>query len=297
MKPKHVLIYLLILAGLAAYVYFGEIKRKETRKAEETKAAKLVHLDKKDISAIEIYSKVNGTIDSIKTADTWVITAPIKTKADSVMIDSYLQTVADASRVRVIKEQGVNWAEFGLSEPEFTVTVQVKDAKHRLAFGSFNPSKTSFYLRVDDSPQLVLVEDTLKYALNKSLFDLRDKSILAVAVDDVEKVAVIEDGKATEVRLEPDKKWVMVSPKNIRLKATAMNRQVIAVTGLQAKEIIDDPQKQGDPYGFDKPALTLEIGGPKRMQKLLIGKPKGDKTGPGEPPAATPGLKAWTWCS
>jgi hypothetical protein len=283
-KPKHVLIYIVILAGLAAYVFFGEIKRQEIQKAEETKAAKLVQVDRKDISAIEVNSKERGKIDLVKTEDIWMVTSPVKCKADERAVDTYLRTIADASRVRVIKEKDVNWGEFGLSEPDFTVTFKAKEANHKLAFGAFNPAKTSIYLRVDESPQLMLVEDTLKNAFNKTALDLRDKSVLAVANEDVERVVVAEEGKRTEISRGADKKWVMEAPEKIKVKATAMNRQVNALVALQASDIIDQPQKDGDPYGLEKPAITLEIGGPKRQQKLLIGKAKEDKEGAKQPP-------------
>ncbi len=284
MKPKKVLIYLVILAGVAAYVFFGEIKRKEAQQAEEKKVAKLLNIESKDVSGIEIDSKERGKIGLSKVSDLWVLSTPVKTKGDDPAIETYLRSLEEASRVRVIKEQDVSWADFGLSEPEMTVTVQVKDKTHKLAFGASNPAKTSKYLRVDESPQLMLVEDTLKNALNKSVFDLRDKSVLAVAEDDVERVLVGEGEKTTEIRREGEKKWVMVAPERMKVKAATMERQVRALTGLQARDIIDEPNKEGDPYGFEKPVVTVQIGGKKRDQKLVIGNPKeaqeGSKTSP-----------------
>ncbi|MEW6351410.1 MAG: DUF4340 domain-containing protein [Thermodesulfobacteriota bacterium] len=278
MKPKQVLIYLVILAGVAAYVFFGEIKRKEARQAEEKKAAQLLDIDTKDVSGIQLESKERGNVELTKTGDTWVLTAPIKSKADDRAVETYLRTLKDASMVRVIKEQDVNWGDFGISEPELRVTVQAKEKKHTLAFGASNPAKTSKYLRVGESPKLMLVEDTLKNALNKSAFDLRDKSVLAVAEDDVERLLLSEGETTTEIRREGDKKWVMVTPERMKVKTASMERQVRALTALQARDIIDEPKSEGDPYGFEKPVATVQIGGKKRDQKLILGGPK-------EPPA------------
>src|SRR3990172_2919881 len=81
-KLGKLLIYLSILVALAAYVYFVEIKHKQEQQAIEEKAAKMVHLEKDKIVAVELLSRDKEKIELRKPSDTWILTSPIKTKAD-----------------------------------------------------------------------------------------------------------------------------------------------------------------------------------------------------------------------
>ncbi len=65
----------------------------------------------------------------------------------------------------------------------------------RSVFGSTNPAKTSYYVRVDEQPKLLLVPDTLKNSLNKSVFDLRDKNVVGMSPEQVDRVSISSKGK------------------------------------------------------------------------------------------------------
>ncbi len=46
---------------------------------------------------------------------------------------------------------------------------------------------------------------------------------------------------------------MMLKPERIRAKAPVMALNLRTLTNLAAKKIIDEPVKEGDPYGLDKP--------------------------------------------
>ncbi len=175
MKPVKVLIYLLVLAALGAYVYLVEIKHKATVEQAEKQAKKIVHLERDKIVKVELIQGDQTKVKIEKPAGTWVLSVPVKTKADKAAVDSLLYSLVEAEPEKVIGEKDVKWDEYGLDKPEFTVSFSTADKSLKLCFGAANPAKTSYYLRVDDEPKLFLVADTLKNSLNKSAFDLRDK--------------------------------------------------------------------------------------------------------------------------
>jgi len=274
MKFGKVLIYLVILIALAAYVYFVEIRHKQKLEAQKAEAEKIVKIDKDKVTQIDLKSKDRGTIGLKKTEATWVLTRPVAVKADPAAIRSLLNTISNAQFEKVLKEKDVKWDDYGLDKPVLTVSVSTKDDTYDLFFGTSNPAKTSYYLRAKGDPRLLLVADTLKNALYKTTYDLRDKTVFAVAPDDIDRVLIRKGGTETELKKETPDKWVMVKPDQMRVKATEVGRDLVNLTNLEAKDIIDEPKKAGDPYGLDNPTEMIELAGKKRGQTLLIGKAK-----------------------
>ena len=284
MKLSKVLIYLVVLVAVAAYLYVVEIRYKEKQDAAEKQSKRIVQLDKEKIVAIDLQSEDKGKIELKKPGDTWVLTAPVRAKADEAALKTLLTSAAEAEAEKVILEKDVKWEEYGLDKPAFSVSLFTGDKASTLSFGAQNPAKTSYYLRASDDPRLFLVADTLKNALNKTAFDVRDKSVLGVAPGQVERIVISKDGAETELHRADGEKWTMVKPEQIRVKGHVIRQSLINLTNLTARQIIDDPQKEGDPYGLEKPAEQILLSGKNLNETLLIGKAETKEARPGSAP-------------
>jgi hypothetical protein len=277
MKLGKLLIYLVILIAVVGWVYVVEIRYRPEQKKHEQEAKKIVQLEKDKIVKIGLVSPKNGKVEIQKPGKDWVITAPVRTKADKLAVDGLLTTIAEATSEKVIMEKDVKWADYGLDKPDFTVDVSTADKKTEIFFGAANPSKTSYYVRVDNDPKLLLAADTLKISLNKSVFDMRDKSVVGIAPEDVERVVVSLKGKQIELKREGTDKWMLTAPERFRAKNSVVTSDLRTITNLKAKEIIDSPSKEGDEYGLQNPQESIQLSGPKRELTLLIGKAKEQK--------------------
>lgn len=271
MKLSKLLIYMLILAALGAWLYFYETKYKGEKKAAEEQASKIVAINKDQVVQIGLKTKDGATIEIKKPADAWVLTAPVQTKADQSAIGSLLQSAVSAQSEKILMDKDVNWAEYGLDNPSFSVDLAVGDGHTELLFGESNPSKTAYYVRISGDPRLFLVADTLKNSLNKTVFDLRDKTVVGMAPSDVDRIVITQKGDEIELKRESPEKWVMTKPEEMRVKNALANRDLNSLTNLSAKEIIDEPSSEGDPYGLKNPEKQIVLAGPKLEQTLLIG--------------------------
>jgi hypothetical protein len=258
-----------------------EIRHKQEQQATEEKAAKIVHLEKDKIVAIELLSRDKEKIELKKPADTWVLTSPIKTKADASAVASLLHSITDAKPEKVVSEKDVKWEDYELDKPEFAVALATKDQTAEIRFGAANPAKTSYYVRVDEQPKLLLVQDTLKNSLNKSAFDLRDKTVVGLSPDQVDHIVISAEGKEVELQRDAKDQWTIAKPERIRAKAAIIALNLRTLTNLTAKSIIDDPAKDEDPYGLNNPQETILMGGKEREQTLLIGAPQKKEGSPG----------------
>jgi len=272
MKLRNVLIYLLVLVAIATYVYVVEVRQKAREKAAKEKADKIMHLRKDEITHVLLQSAEKGKVELKKVGGKWVLTAPVKAKADEPPLETLLHTATLRKREKLIKEKDVNWAEYGLDKPQFTISLGAKDKQTTVRFGATNPAGTSYYVRVDDSPALLLVADTLKNGLDKSAFDLRDKTVVAMAPADIDRVSITRGGKKTEFERDGAENWRMTKPQAIKLKKSLVEANLRALTNLQAKDIIDDPKNNGDAYGLEKPELTVVLSGKRLEKTLLLGK-------------------------
>lgn len=272
MKLGKVLIYFAVLVVLAGYVYLVEIRHKKEQEAKKAEAERIAKIEKDKIVEVDFRVKNGPRIVVRKMNDTWVLTEPVKVKADKKVVQSVLNAFADAQFEKVIKDKDVAWQEYGLDQPDFTITALTSDDSVTLFFGEQNPAKTSYYLREKGGQRLLLVADTLRNALNKSVLELRDKTVFTIAPSDVDRIVVVRDGKETELtRTEPET-WTMVRPESFKVKAAEISRNLIGLTNLEAKDIIDEPKEEGDPYGLAKPDFKILLGSKDRQQTLLVGK-------------------------
>ncbi len=272
MKPLRVLIYILILALVAGYIYFFEIKKKEAEQAKEEEKSKLVNIDKDKIANIVIKKHDGSAIELKRPAGLWVLANPIQTKADTFGIDGLLVAAVGAKPEKTVLEKDVKWDEFGFDKPDLELTISTPEKSTRIVFGAQNPAKTSYYARVEGRPELFLVADTLRNSFNKSAMDLRDKTVVGIAPEDVDTISVQDKTGKTEVKKEGPAKWVVTTPEQTRARAVVITGNVRALTALAAKDVIDDPKKDGDPYGLASPERTYTLSGPKLEQVLEIGK-------------------------
>jgi hypothetical protein len=280
MKLRKVIIYLVIWGALASYVYFVEIKYKHEQEVLEEKAAKIVQLEKDKVARVELKTP-ERTMDLQKPGDSWVLSAPLKTAADQFAVGSLIHSALDAKPEKVVLEKDVKWDEYGLDKPEFTITLTTKDNKKtEILFGAANPAKSSYYARVDDQPKLLLVADTLKNSLNKTPYDLRDKSVLSMASEDVERLVISKGNESVELERQDKDKWLLSKPERFTAKKSVIEAGLDRLTALKAKEIIDEPKSEGDPYGLDNPEESITIAGKKLEQVLLIGKAAGNAKEP-----------------
>ncbi len=273
MKWGKVLIYLLVLAALGAYVYFGEYRRQQKETAAVDEQERLVHLEKEAVTGLKIAAEGAPTLELIKPKDKWVITEPVKTSADDYAVSSLAHSLIEGKHEKLIKKSDVDWAEYNLKEPPFVVTLKTSDKTVSVKFGAQNPAKTSYYVRVGDDPELRLVADTLKNAVNKTLFDLRDKSIVSISDVDVQHMKYAEEGKEIELKRESPDQWRMTAPDTMRVNKNAARRNLTLLTSLQAVEVIDNPKEDAALYGLDKPFARIELSGEKGATTLFIGAP------------------------
>lgn len=215
MKRKHFNLLLgALVLGLVAAVYFS-------REKPEPPPPPLTTLSSGDINRILIQHAGRPDIRLEKRQNTWWLTAPVKTRAESVEVTAILGLAAHPSQRRYPVTE-MNLAELGLGPADWTM--QLNDL--RIEFGTTDPIESRRYVRLGDTVHLV--EDPPSAALDADYNDLVARRLLPAGA------------RITRLQLpglalnRTDKKGWEVTPKSADQGADAAQQLVDAWLNAQA---------------------------------------------------------------
>jgi Domain of unknown function (DUF4340) len=169
--------------------------------------------------------------------------------------------------------------DFGLDPPAETleVSTDAKPARFALMLGDDTPTGNGVYVQMGGNPRVVTVASYEKAALEKSLFDLRDKRAVTLDADQVQKIEVNSKGKNFTLLKNPEGVWDLVLPPSVRADGYSVSTLVNQLKGLSMTSIVAEDKKKAAQYGFGSPALTMKLTSPSGSQMLALGKKDGDQ--------------------
>ena len=271
----------LIAAGLGLYVYLVEVRGERERQAQETEARRLLALNADEITALEVPLKGGGQAKLVrKPADDssdWVLEAPLRFPADASFVASLLSTLAGLESERVIEDPPEDLAVFGLGEARRPVRVWTGEGQPTVLYlGGDTPVNAQLYLALEGRDgEIYTVARGRASALEPRLRDLRDRRLVAFAVDDVERLRVQEHGSlVAEVERKPEAEgggWRVVAPREDLADADRIERALQDLTLARATDFVDEPGELGE-YGLDAPELELSIETASGTEQVLIGR-------------------------
>jgi len=194
-----------------------------------------------------------------KEGDRWVLVEPIRAKGDQGVINFLVSTLTRASIERSLSP-GPKLDEFGLAPPVLQVKVKLKDGTSPppLLLGTRNPSGRLLYAKREDRPDILLLSESLEKDLDKTAYDLRDKTLLAFDRDKVEKLEV--SGPAGEFTLvRRGKEWQLLKPLQGKADERQVDRLLWSLKDARVKAFVAGDTQGLNPYGLDRPSLTVRL--------------------------------------
>jgi Domain of unknown function (DUF4340) len=317
MKVKHTLIAFVILLCLGGvFYYLTKLPKKpgehdipkenlfsfkpdqveEFTLQEKSKPPATFH---KIAAPVEPAKKASGSAskppsEKKEAAPHWEITSPEGIAADSNQIQTFLGDIAGMQGTPLPTDTAPNWSEYGLDNPEKSYQFKLKDGK-TIAFsiGEENPGGYARYARRDDSAPLLLIDnDDDKSLIEKKLFDLRDKRILPVDMDQASRLELHyqlpgggpspgEVAKAKQLGLpikpsrivmtkQPNGNWQLDEPV-LRTDFGATNYLFTTISGGMMQAVEEDKSNSLEKYGLTRPQIRIDVTTPQGTQSLLVG--------------------------
>ncbi len=276
---RKLLLLLTVFLALAALVYFyeiqGEVKREETRQREES----LLRISQEEVTALEISPSQKESIAFNKEEGRWMIERPIRSIADMGTVGSLLRDLGSATRDRILLDAGSEIEKYGLDLPRFRLLIEAGQERKSLLIGSEDFTGTSMYVQLEGDADVFLTSRNLFTAVDKELFQWRDKKVLAFERPQVQAIE-LQNSEAT-IRLERrDDQWFMEAPLRERADQSKVTGLLSTIEFGEVQEFVDDHPKQLELYGLMPATATLRIqlSDPLGWKTLEVGREDGENS-------------------
>lgn len=278
-KQKNLLTLLLlggIAAAVAGYAWFG-VKEPGEREAAEQQANERLfapgpgsEAENASVTVQQITVEARGGTTRLeKREGGWWIVAPVETPADPQVVDalsSQLQTAKFKKQIEATPT-AEDLERYGLNKPAFTVTALAwptgDPAKRRevsLKGGIENPFDGSIYMQRNDDPAVWSAEGSVRWSFDKSLFELRQKEVLALDAAKVQRLEVKSPRADLALeRLADKKRWKLVRPREEPADAAAVASLLDGLESSRALTFLEATPEQRKQLGFDQAAFDVRL--------------------------------------
>lgn len=250
----------LIILGILIGFYLLDSSRKVKKGQEEDSINNLSSIRSADIIEIDLIKK-GDDIDFIKDEDT-----------SSWMIKSYNEGLipADSGNVSILIEKIGNirrsesfgnvsdLEKYGLAKPAVILKVKSDETESVIKLGKKTPADDGVYLLKDNDKNLYVAESDILSAVDKTLYDFRDKKFANL---EPEKIAGFDFSVADKTfKLEKTgDKWMLDAGKEYRADDEVVRRVLNSLSAAQVKEFLKPETDDKDTRGLNNPEVRITL--------------------------------------
>jgi Domain of unknown function (DUF4340) len=271
---KSFLVLLVLALGIGAYAYFVESKREPSDTAVPAKGTKVLPIDSSKVEEIEVTSASGDVTRLKKNGNDWQIVAPSPMDADQQTVSALLSSLESLETSKTIDEHPASVKDFGLDPPRAIVGVRQtgETTMRKIDLGTKTPTGADLYARVEGQPKLILIGASADDSLNRSTFDLRDKTVLKFDRDKADSVKLEPAGTPALVLTKKGNDWRLTAPVEAKADFSAVDGLVAKLAQTKMKALVAaDAGKDLKKYGLDKPQAVATIGAGSTRATLALG--------------------------
>ena len=281
MKLKTNIIIGAIFAFLLAFVYFYEIKGGQERRQAAERSKQLLEFKESEVERLALI-RPEGSIEVERIEEgQWRVVLPVEDGADGEAIARYLRNIAESEREKVIVDSADarsadTAARFGLDRPRLGILVETEEgALDTLFFGTDAPTDRYTYVkRSGSNPEIFVVRAWRYDNLDKSVFDLRDRRVLALSKAEVTEASRAGISGPVSLRKE-GADWLLQEPIVARASTEVVDGLLGKIENSEISEFVDEAPdgKALVAYGLDSRAVewSLRLGQDRVEKRLSIG--------------------------
>lgn len=333
MRPRTLVVLLIVVAALAAFIRFYE--RDLPSSDERAQRAKKVLDFKKDQvtrvrlatggaggaggaggnvvvlerlppalaakpAAAKLPAALTATATDSAALGEWRLTRPLAARADAAAVDRLLDGLANLEKSRTLDQ--VVPAEVGLDKPRAVValTLAGKAGETVLNIGAAVPTGGQAIVAIAGRPQAYVVGDTLLSEVNKQPGDWRDRQMFHGDRDAIARLAwTVGSGPRVVLARRGDRFW-LESPIVDRADRDQVEKLLSDLTGLSAERFVDSPPSASSPAPVAPPTppinavLEAVLGGQPQPFRVELGASHPASSAPSQPGAPeTAGNLTW----
>jgi hypothetical protein len=267
---------LVVLVGLGAYIYYGS-PGDNSGASDEKRVFQSV--TSSDIQELTIKAESGDRTTVRKDGDAWQIVSPIQAAAADSELAAATSALANLDVVRVVDENPADLEQYGLATPRVEVEYKAGDKPAgKILLGGKTPTGGHMYAMKNDEKRVFLISEYQNASLNKSTFDLRDKSVMKIERDKVDGVEVSIAGKAGFQFAKKNEEWKLTQPVAASADFGTVESLVGRVQTAQMKTIVTEQPSPADlkKFGLERPEVTVTLNMGSARATLALGAKAGD---------------------
>ena len=215
------------------------------RVAPEARADVLCEFPQERVDACFVRSAGQDEVELARGEDgSWRIVRPFAVKADAAAVARLLDAltlvpVADMRSEEELLELDESFADFGIGQSSFTVSLGVGPRRIGVAFGNVSPSGTEVYAHVDGARSICALPRAAFDLIPRRVDDFRERGVLACPRDEISGLDIRVPEKPTVRLARADGGWSILSPAAAPADGAAVGALVdcLAAAQVEAFEI------------------------------------------------------------
>jgi hypothetical protein len=267
---RSTLILIVILGGLVGYIYY--LNGRDTTSTDAKEKA-FASVKAEDVEDIRIKSADGQTTHLQKSAGAWKIVEPEALAADEGALSSITSSLATLEIQRVVDEKPSDLKQYGLDPARVEVEFRVRGDKEpkRVALGEKTPTGGDLYAQLPGQPRVFLVSSFLDSTFNKNTFALRDKTIIKIDRDKVDRVEIEKDGRPSVTLAKSGTEWRIVAPLMARADSAAVEAALERLSSAQMQGIVPADSADIKKHKLAPPVASVTAGAGSARATLLFG--------------------------
>src|SRR5271157_5404355 len=226
MKPKGLLIAVVLLAVLGGLVWWSNKKQAAASKTPTDTTAKILSIPEDQFQEIRIKKTGAEPIDLKRENGKWQITEPKPYAADPDTSSSLVSALTSVSVDKTIEDNATDLSQYGLTTPQLDVSVVRKDGKtSELLIGDDTPTSSGSYAKLAGDAHVYTVLSFVKSGVDKGLNDLRDKRLLTFDSEKLTRVELQAKGPV-EFGKNSQNEWTILKPRPLRADSSTVDTLV-----------------------------------------------------------------------
>ncbi|MBM42960.1 MAG: hypothetical protein CL483_13670 [Acidobacteria bacterium] len=266
----------LLVAALAmgAYIYLVESDRDP---AAPEALESVFDLDSNAISALTVTAENGERTVLRKTDERWQIVEPFQTNVDVTQVVGLTSGLASLELQRVVlePEDAPDLSQFGLSPPRVSIEVEAGALDSALFIGDETPTGGDLYAAVEGSNRVFLISGYLDGTFNRTMFALRDKTLLSFTRNQVNGLELTGADLSIRLRKTADQ-WALTEPFEAHADLAVTDGLIGRLATDQMVAIDTERATDLEPYGLSTPTVTTRVLLGEESATLLVGTPAPD---------------------
>jgi len=235
------------------------VKKDIDKKPEEFRDRKLTDLITAQVSRI-ILKTPAGEMEVQKKGNHWEIVKPLRARGDDQKINDLIAQITAARIQQFVADDHGDLRPYGLAEPRGAITLftQADKPGQLLQIGGIpEKEKDQTYVRFALRGFVYTVPKKIEEILNTKPDDLRDRHLVRIDTNVLDRITIEAPGKGKVVLARKDENWTIANRQNTPANPGEVRRLIDTLQNERVTKFVEDVASNLPKYGLDKPQLQL----------------------------------------